>query len=298
MAGRRLTAYYIVLLAAVAVVATYVLSVGAETEPQTAIAGGYDVSPGEACLGEQVDLRQSGQFVSMQRADGSTVGKLRFENDRLTGDVSCLEGGKQPLEAEHSGQRFVGTVGDEELQLDFARDPPDPGAQKPAPPGNIRGDYKFVPRSACLGGKGELTGPNSAVELEAAGGVTASSRTREGKVSGTVTCAVGEEAEVAGTATNRDLVLTVGEERDHRPEAARVRPHARRLLLRDRGGDAVRPARRHAGGQARPAARDGRGAGRASSSARRSSARCCRTCSGPSSPPTSSPSSASRPTSG
>ena len=113
MAGRRLTAYYIVLLAAVAVVATYVLSVGAETEPQPAIAGGYDVSPGEACLGDQVDLRQSGQFVSMQRADGSTVGKLRFENDRLTGDVSCLEGGTQPLEAEHSGQRFVGTVGDE-----------------------------------------------------------------------------------------------------------------------------------------------------------------------------------------
>ncbi len=213
MAGRRLTAYYIVLLAAVAVVATYVLSVGAETEPQTAIAGGYDVSPGEACLGDQVDLRQSGQFVSMQRADGSTVGKLRFENDRLTGDVSCLEGGKQPLEAEHSGQRFVGTVGDEELQLDFARDPPDPGAQKPAPPGNIRGDYKFVPRSACLGGKGELTGPNSAVELEAAGGVHGELTYSEGKVSGTVTCAVGEEAEVAGTATNRDLVLTVGEER-------------------------------------------------------------------------------------
>ncbi len=92
MAGRRLTAYYVVLLAAVAVVTTFVLSAGTDTDPQPAIAGGYDVTAGQACLGPQFDLRQSGQFVSMQRADGSTTGKLRFQDGRLTGDVSCLTG--------------------------------------------------------------------------------------------------------------------------------------------------------------------------------------------------------------
>ena len=155
MAGRRLTAYYVVLVAAVAVVATLVLSVGTDTDPQPAIAGGYDVSAGQACLGPQFDLRQSGQFVTMQRADGSTAGKLRFQDDELTGDVSCLEGGTEALAAEHGDGAFTGTVGDEELQAEFARDPPDPGAQKPAPPGNINGEYKLVPRSTCLGGRAD-----------------------------------------------------------------------------------------------------------------------------------------------
>ena len=79
MAGRRLTAYYVVLVIAVAVVATLVLSAGSEEEPQPAIAGGYDVTQGQACLGEQIDLRQSGQFVGLRRADGSGAGKLRFK---------------------------------------------------------------------------------------------------------------------------------------------------------------------------------------------------------------------------
>ena len=69
MAGRRLTLYYVALLIAVAVVATIVLSAGASEEAEPAIAGGYDVSQGNACLGDTFDLRQSGQFVSVQRAD-------------------------------------------------------------------------------------------------------------------------------------------------------------------------------------------------------------------------------------
>ena len=69
MAGRRLTAYYVVLAAAVAVVATLVLTAGSKEEPQNSIVGGYDVSQGQACLGEQVDVRQSGQFVSLLRTD-------------------------------------------------------------------------------------------------------------------------------------------------------------------------------------------------------------------------------------
>ena len=99
MAGRRLTAYYVVLVIAVAAVATLVLSAGAKEEPEPAIAGGYDVTQGQACLGEQIDLRQSGQFVGLRRADGSGAGKLRFKAPRLTGEASCLAGGTRPLRA-------------------------------------------------------------------------------------------------------------------------------------------------------------------------------------------------------
>ncbi len=158
MHGRNLTAYYVVLLAAVAVVATLVLSAGSDKHPQPSIAGGYDVSAGQACLGQTVDLRQSGQFVSLNRADGSSAGKLRFKTPRLTGDVTCAAGGTRPLRAAVVKGTMAGTVGAAPLKAVFARDPPDPGAQKPAPPTSIAGDYKYIPRSACLGGKGTFEG--------------------------------------------------------------------------------------------------------------------------------------------
>src|SRR3954469_16186970 len=99
MAGRPLTAYYVVLLAAVAIVAVVVISAGEKEKAQPGIAGGYDVSQGQACLGDQVDLRQSGQFVTLHRADGSSAGKLRFHQPRLTGDASCATGAARPVRA-------------------------------------------------------------------------------------------------------------------------------------------------------------------------------------------------------
>ena len=169
MAGRRLTLFYVVLLVAVAAVATLVLSAGAKEEAEPAIAGGYDVTEGNACLGDTFDVRQSGQFVSVQRADASGAGKLRFENGELKGDLTCAEGGKQPLDATVKDGVIAGTIGDEAFNADFAREPPDAGAQKPAPPGAVSGEYKLVPRSACLGGKVELTGSSKALELEGQG---------------------------------------------------------------------------------------------------------------------------------
>src|SRR5215210_6642388 len=209
MAGRRLTAYYVVLVAAVAVVAAVVLSSGESERAQPAIAGGYDVAQGQACLGEQVDVRQSGQFISLQRADGSGAGKLRFEDGRLTGDVSCAAGGSQPLRATVRGGAVQGTIGREPLKAEFAREPPDPGAQKPQPPASVTGEYKLVPRSACLGGKIELEGPASALEVAGKKVAGELAYGDAGKLTGTVTCAAGDEAEVAGTASNRDLTLAL-----------------------------------------------------------------------------------------
>jgi Kef-type K+ transport system membrane component KefB len=209
MAGRRLTVYYVALALAVAVVATLVLSAGAKEKAQPSIAGGYDVSQGQACLGDQIDVRQSGQFASMQRADGSGAGKLRFKQGRLTGKVSCLKGGKQPLRATVRAGAVAGTLGDAPLKADFAREPPDPGAQKPSPPGAVKGDYKLVPRSACFGGKIELTGSSSALELAGKNVKGKLVYADAGKLTGRATCAAGDEAQIVGTASNRDLNLTI-----------------------------------------------------------------------------------------
>src|SRR5215210_6525348 len=209
MAGRRLTAYYVVLIVAVAAVAALVLSAGSKEKAEPTIAGGYDVTQGQACLGDQVDFRQSGQFASVQRADGSGAGKLRFEDGRLTGEVTCAAGGAQPLRATVRGGAVQGTVGRDPLKAEFAREPPDPGAQKPQPPGSVEGEYKLVPRSACLGGKIELEGPASALEVAGKKVAGELAYGDAGKLTGTVTCAAGDEAEVAGTASNRDLTLAL-----------------------------------------------------------------------------------------
>jgi len=211
MAGRRLTIYYVVLAAVVALGAVVVFSLGADAKPQPAIAGGYDVAQGADCLGEQVDVRQSGEFVSFQRADGSKAGKLRFKAPRLTGDVSCANGEGRTLEATVRGTRITGTLGDEPLEATFAREPADAGAQKPKAPGAIDGEYRLIPRSACLGGKIELQGSSRALELEGKGAKGELAYGDAGRITGSVTCADGNEAEVTGTAANRDLNLTIGD---------------------------------------------------------------------------------------
>src|SRR5215210_1519714 len=99
MAGRRLSAYYVLLAVAATAVTVVVLAAGSKSDPQPAIAGGYDVAAGRACLGEQVDVRQSGQFLALQHSDGSSVGKPRFEDGRLDGTVECTDGRSARLDA-------------------------------------------------------------------------------------------------------------------------------------------------------------------------------------------------------
>ena len=218
MAGRRLTAYYVVLVIAVAAVATLVLSAGSREEPEPAIAGGYDVTRGQACLGEQIDLRQSGQFVGLRRADGSEAGKLRFQAPRLTGEASCRSGGTRPLRATVRDGAVAGTVGGVPLQAEFAREPPDAGEQKPSPPGSVAGEYKLVPRSACLGGHIELIGDGRALELEGEKVHGELIYGASGKLTGSAVCSAGDEVGLVGAASNRDITLTIT--RDRAPAAA------------------------------------------------------------------------------
>ena len=218
MAGRRLTAYYVVLAAAVAVVATLVLTAGSKEEPQNSIVGGYDVTQGQTCLGDQVDVRQSGQFVSLLRSDGSSTGKLRFEDGSLTGPVTCTNGEEQDLRATVESGTMEGTLDQEPMKASFAREAPDPGSPKPQPPKSVAGEYRLIPRSACLGGRLELEGANQALEVHGTRIKGEMAYTDDGKLTGTATCQGGDEAKLTGTASNRDLVLTVV--REQPPEGA------------------------------------------------------------------------------
>src|SRR6266508_1290322 len=97
---RTLLAIYIVMAVAVAVVATVVFTAGEDLSPERPVAGGYDLERPDPCLGTSFDLRQSGEFVNIENADGSLSGGLRDEGGRLTGDVSCVAGGTADLRAD------------------------------------------------------------------------------------------------------------------------------------------------------------------------------------------------------
>jgi hypothetical protein len=143
---RTLIAIYVVMAVAVAVVATVVFTAGQDLSPEKAIAGGYDLESPDSCLGDTFDLRQSGEFVNIENADGSLSGSLRNEGGKLTGDVSCVEGGSDELDAD-AGERAVdGTIGGRDFQAALTRDPPPPGP-RPRAPDSIAGDYLVKPRS-------------------------------------------------------------------------------------------------------------------------------------------------------
>jgi hypothetical protein len=65
--------------------------------------------------------------------------------------------------------------------------------------------YDVSQRQACLGGKIELSGSSSALELAGKNVKGEFVYGDAGKLTGTATCAAGDEAQIAGTASNRDL---------------------------------------------------------------------------------------------
>ena len=200
----RLITFYAVLAVATAVVAAIVIAAGQDRKAQPPIAGGYDVAGQNACLGPQFDVKQSGQFVNLDNAKGTIGGKLRFDKGKLTGDVDCLEGGKQALDATVADGFIRGTLGDAKLEAEQKRDALDPGAQKPRAASNLAGPYKITPRSGCLGGKVELEGSGGAYELtgkKVSGEVTYA----DGLVTGTVTCKSGKEWELTGQSVDRNI---------------------------------------------------------------------------------------------
>ena len=207
---RTLVAIYIVMAVAVAVVATVVFTAGEDLSPEKPIAGGYDLQRPDACLGASFDLRQSGEFVNIENADGSLGGSLRDKDGQLTGDVSCVDGGSADLRADARDRALEGTIGGRAIQAELTRDPPAPGP-RPRAPDSIAGDYELKPRSACLGAKLAIEGSGSEVELLRGETPAGSADYENGELSGEAECVDGTSAPLEGKAADRTITLTIGD---------------------------------------------------------------------------------------
>ena len=80
------------------------------------------------CLGDQVDVRQSGQFVGLVGPTASGAGKLRFENGRADRRRD-LPRRRQASRCERPSATacWQARWRDDPLQAEFAREPPRPG---------------------------------------------------------------------------------------------------------------------------------------------------------------------------
>jgi Kef-type K+ transport system membrane component KefB len=207
---RKLLIFYPTLAVVAAVVASIAVSAGQDVKPQKSIAGGYDATgAATACLGQRVDVKQSGKFVSFTNTLGKLGGALEFDDGHLTGDVKCVGGEKQKIDARAANGTITGTVGGQPAMLTLKRDPPAAGTPKAYIPGSIAGEYKLSPRSECLGGLLELHG-DSNVKVDAQGTELGELHYNEGTFDGTLRCkrSAGSVG-VTGTAQDRQLSITL-----------------------------------------------------------------------------------------
>ena len=209
---RTLIAIYVVMAIAVTTVAIVCISAGQDLDPESSIAGGYDLTEPDPCLGASFDLRQSGEFVNIENADGSLGGSLRTEQGRLTGDVSCVDDESAELRAQVADRELTGMLGGRQITAELTRDPPPPGP-RPQAPRSIVGEYKIKPRSACLGAAIAIEGDRSEVELLRGEQVLGEGSYDDGKLTGEVECPETGMAPIEGVAADRTILLTVGEEK-------------------------------------------------------------------------------------
>jgi Kef-type K+ transport system membrane component KefB len=205
---RKLLIFYPTLAVIAAVVVSIAVSAGQDVDPQKSIAGGYDASGALACLGPRVDVKQSGKFVSFSNTLGTLGGALEVDDGHLTGDVKCIKGGDQPIDARAVNGNLAGTVGGQRVTMTLKRDPPAAGTPKPFIPGTIKGEYKVAPRSECLGGLIDV-GSGSDPSVESGGTELGHVHYSKGTLSGTLKCKRVGSAKLVGTAQDRTLALTL-----------------------------------------------------------------------------------------
>jgi Kef-type K+ transport system membrane component KefB len=236
----RMVGFYVIMAAIVAAVVIVVFNAGAGEKALPSIAGGYTAAGPASCLGPvpkpaggvplpatapakapvlgpSFNLLQSGQFVNFTNNQGTLGGKLRLDYNKLpggghklTGSVSCVNGGSEQLTAVSvpgASPTFAGTLGGLPISATLKSAPPTPGTANPRTPSGIGGMYTVSPRSTCLGGGFNLNGSGSGYELVAnsvkLGHVSYSTKTAA--VFGDVACVKGGTARL--TATANDLTL-------------------------------------------------------------------------------------------
>ena len=129
LTGQRLAIGYVALGLFLVVAMAVSISVGSGKDHAPPIGGIYGAEPA-SCFGDTFTLSQSGQFVDIEGA-GGTSAKLRLEDGRLTGDVSCADGtsGGADLAIAGSGEdaRLTGTTAGQSLEAAFSAELPEPG---------------------------------------------------------------------------------------------------------------------------------------------------------------------------
>jgi Kef-type K+ transport system membrane component KefB len=246
VAGGRLAKRLIIFYAIIAVIGVavviFVVSKGGNEKAQPSIAGGYTLSAASPCIGPvpkpaggiplpttaptqvpasgpSFNLLQSGQFVNFTNNQNTLGGQLRLDaktlpgnSHRLTGDVSCVSGGRSlhldAIATPGPKASIVGTLGGLPFAASFSSAPPAAGAAAPRTPQNIQGTYALSPASTCFGSSFSIHGTGSAAQLYSSndtllGPVTYSTKTAG--VFGDVKCVKGGAARM--TATANDLQL-------------------------------------------------------------------------------------------
>jgi Kef-type K+ transport system membrane component KefB len=126
--GLRLLLGYAVVTAFLVVAFAISISVGNSEDPPIPVAGFY--TSGSTCLGDMARLEQSGVFVDLD-GPGQSEGKLRLDDERLTGDVTCADGSTAEVDLTLAGEEtertLRGTVGGENVAATFSRELPEPG---------------------------------------------------------------------------------------------------------------------------------------------------------------------------
>jgi Kef-type K+ transport system membrane component KefB len=125
----KVVAGYVVVGAILAAAIAISLSLGRTRHPAPPVAGYY--SSNSKCLGRDFRLDQSGEFVDMS---GGPSGKLRLQNDHLTGTVTCSGGATAALDLAVHGKLLTGTLAHAPVTARFTGSLPPPGASAKPPP--------------------------------------------------------------------------------------------------------------------------------------------------------------------
>ena len=205
----RLTIFYVILAVFVAAGMAVGFSLGSGDEPEREVAGLYETTAPDPCLGESFDLRQSGQFGSISNADDTIGGSVTIEEGAITGTVDCIDGTTAEVELTAADGELSGNVGDERLSATKVADEPPPEARNAVQPTNVSGEYKLAPPSLCLGNHIELEGDAEALEVRGSERVGGELSYGGGELQGQVSCSDGSERALSGVASNRTIQLTL-----------------------------------------------------------------------------------------
>ena len=143
--GLRLLLGYAVVAVFLVVAIAISISIGNSEDPPTAVAGFY--TSGSTASARPSSSTSPGQFVDLD-GPGQSDGKLRLDDDRLTGDVTCADGSSAERRPDRRrrgdrARRSTERSAASSVAATFAGELPEPGASGKAAPKKRTGEETF-----------------------------------------------------------------------------------------------------------------------------------------------------------